>query len=177
MHVNCWWISTLLWKQVVDDNFNMTHLCVLGEFGPYACLSSHTNLCFQIYSNKEVILWCSSVFTILSQEENYIKQKAVPCSSPCFWAENNMAHIYRNSHLLFSKSCLQCAYEFPLSLKTDTVKIVFIFLNSCLSLLFLIVLNWCFFTLGLFTHCFEAFYTQTLLEREPNLEKKIIITD
>lgn len=155
----------------------MTHLCVLGEFGPYACLSSHTNLCFQIYSNKEVILWCSSVFTILSQEENYIKQKAVPCSSPCFWAENNMAHIYRNSHLLFSKSCLQCAYEFPLSLKTDTVKIVFIFLNSCLSLLFLIVLNWCFFTLGLFTHCFEAFYPQTLLEREPNLEKKIIFTD
>lgn len=59
-----------------------------------------------------------------SQEENSIKQKVFPCSSPRFWAENNMVHIYRNSHLSLRKSCMQCAYEFPLSLKADTVKIV-----------------------------------------------------
>lgn len=43
---------------------------------------------------------------------------------------------------------MQCVHEFPLSLKADTVKIAFPFLNSCLFLSFLTVPNWWLFILG-----------------------------
>lgn len=74
---------------------------------------------------------------------------------------------------------MQCVHEFPLSLKADTVKIAFPFLNSCLFLSFLTVPNWWLFILGFIHTPFWGFLHTDIADKGKQTLKKnlIVFTD
>lgn len=71
---------------------------------------------------------------------------------------------------------MQCVHEFPLSLKANTVKIVFPFLNSFLFLSFLTVPNCCLFTLGFIHTLFWGFLHPDMAGKgKQTLKKNLIV--